>query len=199
MHGLYWLLVSIAAERPILLCVDDAHWSDTASLEWLGYLARRIEGLRSPCWSARAREPEPLLHALAADDRGLALETLSRSASDAIVRRAFGGGADDRLCAACHRGTGGNPFLLRELTRALADDGVEPTSNAAERVRELVPDTIARWLVLRLARLPAAATILARAVAILGPRARCATPGRWPSWTSKRSPTPRTCWPRPES
>ena len=29
----------------MLLCIDDAHWADHASLRFLNYLARRLEGL----------------------------------------------------------------------------------------------------------------------------------------------------------
>ena len=27
-HGLYWLCANLAAERPLALIVDDAHWAD---------------------------------------------------------------------------------------------------------------------------------------------------------------------------
>src|SRR5262249_15014677 len=45
LHGLYWLAANLADRRPLLLAVDDAHWSDEASLRWLAYLAPRLEGL----------------------------------------------------------------------------------------------------------------------------------------------------------
>src|SRR5215470_18680217 len=44
-HGLYWLAADLAEKGPVLLAVDDAHWADTASLRWLGYLLNRLEGL----------------------------------------------------------------------------------------------------------------------------------------------------------
>jgi len=45
MHGLYWLTANLAARGPLVLAVDDAHWSDAASLRWLSHLAARIGGL----------------------------------------------------------------------------------------------------------------------------------------------------------
>src|SRR5438094_285070 len=32
LHGLYWLTANLAAETPLVLVLDDAHWSDPASL-----------------------------------------------------------------------------------------------------------------------------------------------------------------------
>ena len=45
LHGLYWFVVNLAAQRPLLLVVDDAQWADAASLRCLSYIARRREGL----------------------------------------------------------------------------------------------------------------------------------------------------------
>ena len=45
LHGLYWLVVNLAAGGPLLLAIDDAHWADEPSLRWLAYLARRLDGL----------------------------------------------------------------------------------------------------------------------------------------------------------
>lgn len=57
-HGLYWLLDALACEQPVLVCVDDAQWSDAATLRWLAFLAGRIDGLAAAVllgW--RAGEP----------------------------------------------------------------------------------------------------------------------------------------------
>jgi DNA-binding winged helix-turn-helix (wHTH) protein/tetratricopeptide (TPR) repeat protein len=37
---------AITAERPLILRLEDLHWSDYATLEWLGFLARRQSGAR---------------------------------------------------------------------------------------------------------------------------------------------------------
>ena len=42
LHGLYWLAANLAAERPLLLALDDAHWGDLPSLRFVSYLARRV-------------------------------------------------------------------------------------------------------------------------------------------------------------
>jgi hypothetical protein len=47
-HGLYWLAANLAAQRPLLIAVDDAHWADEPSLRWLAYLARGSRGWRWP-------------------------------------------------------------------------------------------------------------------------------------------------------
>ena len=45
LHGLYWLSANLGRRSPLLLCVDDAHWADQASLRFLNYLGRRLAEL----------------------------------------------------------------------------------------------------------------------------------------------------------
>src|SRR4051794_32054522 len=57
-HGLYWLTANLTDRGPLVIALDDAHWADSASLQWLLYLARRAEAL--PLVLAVAfREGEP--------------------------------------------------------------------------------------------------------------------------------------------
>src|SRR4029453_7757903 len=56
MHGLYWLTVNLAADAPIALAVDDAHWADAPSLRFLAYLVNRVEEL--PVLLVVAARPE---------------------------------------------------------------------------------------------------------------------------------------------
>ena len=46
LHGLYWLLASLSAQRPVLVIVDDLHWADGASLRYLAFLLTRLSELR---------------------------------------------------------------------------------------------------------------------------------------------------------
>jgi DNA-binding CsgD family transcriptional regulator len=174
MHGLYWLVANLADRGPVLLVVDDAHWGDPPSLHWLQYLARRIDGLPvGLILAARPGEPgvaSEVLGAILGEPltRVIRLDPLTPEGSSRFVRHALGPAADDAFCAACHGACDGNPFLLQELSGALARDGVAPVASSAARVRAVVPETVARSMVLRLARLPRSTGALARAVAVLG-------------------------------
>ena len=48
-NALYWLVARLAERSPVMLSIDDVHWSDLTSLQWLGYLVRRLRICRS-CW-----------------------------------------------------------------------------------------------------------------------------------------------------
>jgi DNA-binding CsgD family transcriptional regulator len=119
MHGLYWLVANLAAERPLVIAVDDAHWADASSLRWLAHLAARIDGLPVALLLAVRDGPDepPLLDELRAAGTRLRPGPLSPEAAAALL----GGQADADLCQECYASTGGNPFLLAALATALRD------------------------------------------------------------------------------
>jgi predicted ATPase len=45
LHGLYWLILNMTSDAPLLVAVDDLHWADRPSLRFAVYLASRLEGL----------------------------------------------------------------------------------------------------------------------------------------------------------
>jgi DNA-binding CsgD family transcriptional regulator len=173
-HGLHWLLANIADKRPVLVSIDDLQWADAGSVRWLVYLARRVSEL-AVLVGAAVRSGEPGLdpQLLAALEREPATQVLhprvlSEEASTELVRTELGNDAERDFCRACHRATGGNPFLLRELIAAARADAIPPAAESIARIEELHPETISRSLLLRLASLPEGAEPLSRAVAILG-------------------------------
>src|SRR5437763_4416246 len=173
-HALYWLTANQAEEDPLLLIIDDVHWADASSLRFLQFIVPRLREL--PVLVALGRRPgEPgvgreLLDALATDALTHVLRPapLSGDAVDALTEDALGAEPERLFSQACHVATGGNPLLLRELLRELREDGVIPTSESTELVRQLAPSTVARAVLLRLARLGDEASRLAQAVAVLG-------------------------------
>lgn len=181
LHALYWLVLNLAEERPLVLAVDDLQWCDHASLRFLAYLAGRLDG-QPVLLVATLRSGDPgadtaLLGELAHAPGTHAIRPgpLSPDAVSELVRERLGPNAEPAFCAACHRATGGNPLLLGQVLSALRADAVRPVAENAGLVGDVGPQAVSRTVLLRLARLPAAAGAVARAAAVLGDGADLAT------------------------
>src|SRR5262249_29479543 len=174
LYGLFWLTANIAAEQPLLLVIDDLHWCDRASLRFISYLERRLEGLRVfVAAAARTGGPQPdsaLISEIAYDPAvaAISLPALSETAVGELVRSRLGGDAERAFCAACHRATAGNPLLLGELLKTLESEGVRPDAAHANVIRDIGPRAVSHTVLLRLARLSDEALAVARAIAVLG-------------------------------
>lgn len=174
LHGLFWLTANLAHDRPLLLAIDDLHWCDPASLRFVDYLAQRLEGLPIAL-AATLRPNEPDVDSVPIDSFAagplvteLKPHPLSGEGSAQVVRTALSPEADAEFCRSCHDATGGNPLLLRELTRAMETEGVEPTSAHTDAVARLGAKAVSRTVALRLARLGAEVSRFAEAAAVLG-------------------------------
>ncbi len=198
LNALYWLTSNLGERGPALLAVDDAHWSDQASLRFLIFLLPRLGELPvTLALTVRSGEGGPaseLLAQLSSDPAAQVLRPapLGGASVAELVRSGLAGEADDAFCAACQEVSGGNPFMLQELLLELRAEGSRGTEGEAARVRELAPASIQRAVLARLARLPEQSRALAE-------RSRCSAmtlsrdrPGRSPDWTRRRPPLPRT-------
>ncbi len=181
LHALYWLVLNLAEQRPLVLALDDLQWCDRASLRFLAYLAARLDGqpvlVAATLRSGEQGSDPVLLGELSAAPATEAIRPapLSPAAVGEVVRERLGGGADAAFCAACHEATGGNPLLLGQLLSALAAEALAPRVENVGRVNEIGSQAIARTVQARLARMPQDAAVVARAVAILGDGAELAT------------------------
>ena len=102
LHGLYWLVANLSDDGPMLLVVDDAHWSDVASLRFLAFLAPRLVELPMlllMCARPDEWEPERLFAGTASDVamRPLIPAPLSGEACAQMVRDRFDEHADEDL------------------------------------------------------------------------------------------------------
>jgi DNA-binding NarL/FixJ family response regulator len=174
LHSLYWLVLNLAERRPVVLAIDDLHWCDRASLQFIAYLAARLDG-QPVLLASTLRTGEPgtdpaLLAEIVGTPAAAAIwpGPLSADAVAELIRERLGPSAEPEFCAACHVATGGNPLLLGQLLSALRADDVRPVAGNAGLVRDVGPTAISRTVSLHLARLPASATTVARAVAVLG-------------------------------
>lgn len=174
LHGLYWLTVNLSAEAPLLLAVDDLQWCDRASIRFLGYLTRRLDGLPI-LLVAGLREAEwdrgdALLAELTGDPAAERLTPLPLSVGAAaeVVRERLGEASELAFVEACHASTRGNPLYLDELLKTLVAERIPPDAAHVGVAAELGPRAVSRSVLLRLARLSRDAVSVARAIAVLG-------------------------------
>jgi DNA-binding CsgD family transcriptional regulator len=174
LHGLFWLTANLAERGPALLAVDDLHWCDSPSMRFLSYLARRLDGL-PVVLAACVRTGEPgadatILSALESEPLATVVRPapLSLDAVAQLLQARLARDPAPEFVQTVHTSCAGNPFLLNELVHAVLAEGIEPSANAAARVGDLGPESLARFVLQRLRQLGAPAQTLARAVAILG-------------------------------
>ncbi|BEL06600.1 hypothetical protein Q0Z83_047910 [Actinoplanes sichuanensis] len=120
-----------AAQRPILLILDDLQWADVASLQLFHHLAGRLPGGTAMIAALRDRAPtlSPALSRVLATasrvpgHRRLRLGPLGLGEVAALVRTEVGRDPDGELARAIHDRTAGNPFFVLELSRLLSEKG----------------------------------------------------------------------------
>lgn len=181
-RGLADLLCGMA-DTLLLVVIEDLHWSDDSSLEYLLYLARRLRSRRSLLLlTYRSDEAgEALRHFLAEIDRQrvgteLALAALSVPDVDAMLRAIF---ELDRPIRAgfmdvLYPLTGGNPFYVEEILKSLLVAGkIYYAEGAWDRqpIEELdIPRTVQDALQRRAAQLSPSARELLPSAAVAGQR-----------------------------
>jgi class 3 adenylate cyclase/tetratricopeptide (TPR) repeat protein len=153
------LLVAEAGRRPLVMLVEDLHWIDQTSQDFLARFASELTSApimllvtyrpgHSPPWTGKSFASQ------------LALRPLSATASKAIVTSVLAGGDQTAAAAIARRGEG-NPFFLEELARAARD----PAADAADGT---VPETVQEVLAARIDRLSTDQKAALQLAAVLG-------------------------------
>ena len=112
------LLGAAAAEGPVLVCVDDAQWIDAASLEALGFAARRARRVAILV----AFRDEVAAGFRASRFELLALGGLAEEAIATLLGRAAERPLSSNLVTRVARATQGNPLAALEVAAAVSDD-----------------------------------------------------------------------------
>jgi class 3 adenylate cyclase len=118
-----------AAERALVVTLEDLHAADRSSLLLLSFLTRENRDSRLLVagtfrdLEAKDAPLGDLLDRLSRDGARLALLGLDRREVEDLVERTLGRRPPVAALAAIHEATAGNPLFVRELARLLASEG----------------------------------------------------------------------------
>jgi class 3 adenylate cyclase/tetratricopeptide (TPR) repeat protein len=148
-------LLGLARRRPVLMVLEDAHWSDPTTLELVGQVLDRIAGARVLVLLTSRPDGQPALGGHPHVTR-LTLTRLGRGPTEAIVAGLAGGeslapGVLGEIAAR----TDGVPLFVEELTKAVLETGAA------------VPASLHASLMARLDRVPGVKEV-AQVAACLG-------------------------------
>lgn len=173
LQRLHRALADLTADRPVLMLVDDLQWADPQSLQFMRYLARRLERLPVAMVVA-VRSGSDRADVAATSDQLVSVDpgahrSLSPLSDDAIatLARHCAPSAPDATIRAITRSVGGNPFLCREVSghwdQLVARHGRIRVEGELLRLQ--------LWVRTRLGELGPAAARAAQSIAVLGRRA----------------------------
>lgn len=146
------ILQRMAADGPVLVAIDDAHWLDTASRAVLGFAVPRLAGRIALLVAARPGEgaQHDALAWLRLGNPGatarLRMRPLSLGATHALISQRLGCTLARPTLVRIHEISCGNPFFALELARAVTESGPQTLA--------LLPDSLAVLVRERLAHLP---------------------------------------------
>ncbi|MFN8574702.1 MAG: AAA family ATPase [Gemmatimonadaceae bacterium] len=174
---------ALASTQPLLVVIEDVHWSDDATLDLLLHLARRV-GVQpiAIVLTFRSDEVGPRLSRLLSDfDRArcaseVGLRPLGASEVAGMLQSIFGPqlALAGPFVDALHNLTEGNPFFVEEMLKALVMAGDLVRADGTWRARPLdnvrVPRTATEAVGRRLATLSAEARSVASIAAVAGRR-----------------------------
>lgn len=135
------MLGVLSSAHPLLLLLEDAHWSDEASLACFAHVSRALPSKRIllivTCRSTAAREHRALARALqtaAREPFNTSLELAGLSVDDTRTMLESGARAHQDLAQQVHALAHGNPLFTLELARVLSAGGSADAMLKADHV-----------------------------------------------------------------
>ncbi|HVZ33456.1 MAG TPA: BREX system ATP-binding domain-containing protein, partial [Polyangiaceae bacterium] len=121
-ESLIQLLFGLARERAMLLVLEDLHWADPTTIEFLRALVGSLR--RQPIMLALSARPE-FESPFSSDEITIVqLERLAAALTAPLMRRALGDvSANDAVVTVVAQQTDGVPLFVEEYTRMLVDGG----------------------------------------------------------------------------
>jgi predicted ATPase/energy-coupling factor transporter ATP-binding protein EcfA2 len=141
-----WLR-ACSRRQPVLFVVEDLHWIDASSLEFLGQFI--AEGLHDRILTVLTFRPEFQVPWSTVDHQtSLALHRLTRRQVAALINQQIGGLAPDSLVAQIYQRTRGVPLLVEEFIRVVRESAGFEQTRAPE-----IPATLQQLVLARLDRM----------------------------------------------
>ncbi|MEP7065663.1 MAG: AAA family ATPase [Gemmatimonadota bacterium] len=182
-HAFTEAVSSLSDVQPLLIVIEDVHWSDDTTLDLMLHLARRILARRiALILTFRSDEIGARLGRLLADlDRArcaseVDLRPLTVRDVTTMMQETFGASSPfgSPFVGALHGHTEGNPFFIEEMLKALLVAGELVQQDGVWRARSLemtrVPRTATEAVSRRLSQLSADAREVASIAAVAGRR-----------------------------
>jgi serine/threonine protein kinase/predicted ATPase len=146
-----------AARKPVLLVVEDLHWVDASTLEFLGqFLA---EGLHDSILTLLTFRPEfQTPWPAVAHQTSLALNRLTRRQVAELMRKKMGGALPEEVLEQIHDRAGGVPLFVEEFAKMVQESGAPDRAEAGDaRAHALptheIPSTLQDLVMARLDRM----------------------------------------------
>jgi predicted ATPase len=182
LEGVVGLLTNLASEAPVVLVLDDLQWADSASTTLLLFLARRVRGhpiLIVGAYREEEGDENPELREVISQlnrDRlatRLPLDRFDVERTGEMIARTFHEPETSvEFARLIFERTGGNPFFIEEVLRALVRDGTIHWTNTGwdrKPVTEIeLPKALKEAISGRLRRLDEPANDLLRLASVIG-------------------------------
>ncbi|MGW3151577.1 BTAD domain-containing putative transcriptional regulator [Streptomyces sp. NPDC001177] len=171
------VLLTLAAQHPLVLLLEDLQWADTASLDLLRLLSTRCQGHPlGIVLTARKFEAESdaTLRRMVSDVlRGPRTDTLrlcglSLQSVGALVEAHAGSGVDPKVVEVLHRRSEGNPYFVMQLLSLLGDARKLHRPDAVDALLAHIPTGVREALHQRFAALPEPVLRVLRLCAVIG-------------------------------
>jgi len=186
---LFWtflqFLIRYAEKTPLLIVLENLHWTDPSSLELLHFTARQLSGARVAIlctYNSSERESSQVLRTTEHSLVGVGLATsqhlagLPPSATTELLRRVFGAAEDTvrEFAGMLYGSTRGNPLFLEQTIKSLVGSGRLRQRDGSWHGWELedlqLPAYIRDLFLARIQRLSPDAHIVAELAAVVGVR-----------------------------
>ena len=148
-------LKNASQSQPLMLVLDDLHWSDRSSLLLLEFLAREIQsspllvlGTYRDVEVPRRHPLSETLGSLIREQRffRMQLHGLAENEVEQLIQRSAAVSLPPGLSTTIHQRTEGNPLFVSEIIRMLPGDGLAEDQGYLTSIPEGVRDAISRRL-----------------------------------------------------